>query len=93
MDETTAPTDSEEYATRLAQERRYADQMALYTHSIGVRNSWSSRPLAGPGRGSLFVWNPKDEGPFPVIDPSHPENRYGTLGVDRCLAGSAKIQP
>jgi hypothetical protein len=82
----------DEYADRLAREQRYAEQMALYTFGArGVMNSWSSRPLAGrPGSGRGWItWNPKDPGPFPVVDTTHPENRYGTLAVDRCLAEQA----
>lgn len=82
----------DEYADRLAREQRYAEQMALYTFGArGVMNSWSRRPLtgrAGSGRGWI-TWNPKDPGPFPVVDSTRPENRYGTLAVDRCLAEQA----
>lgn len=83
------------YADRLAREQRYAEQVALYAFGArGVMNSWSSRPLAGRaggGRGWV-TWNPKDPGPFPVVDSTHPENRYGTLGVDRCLADQSTQQ-
>lgn len=85
----------DEHAERLAREQRYADQVALYTFGTrGIMNSLSSRPLvgrAGGGRGWI-TWNPKDPGPFPVVDSTHPENRYGTLAVDRCLAAQNSQQ-